>query len=144
MPTNVTTSVPVYSGNNVSIEVAGQTVALIQTITITRNLGRRPVFQTGTPIFADAPVTQASVTVTVTNMVPKTGSYATLGITPSGSLVSAVDQTPISNMSIVDENGKTVANVINAFFQTDTLSVSSNEPLSISVSFLCQDCQAFI
>lgn len=136
------TQTRVYTANNVEIQINGEIVALVQTMTITRNSGRRPIYQVGTPLFADAPVTQVNVSVGATNMVPQTGSYATLGLTPNGSMVDAIDMLPY-DMSITDANGKVLATVHNCYFQQDSLAVQGSEPLTVNVSWVAQDTTVF-
>jgi len=138
-----TTLVPVYTGNNVSIQMNGITVALVQTLTVSRMVNRRQVYQVNTPLFADAPVTTVGATMSATNMVPQTGSLATLGLTPSGSLVNAMNQTPYT-CTIVDENGKAVCTVVNCYFNQDSLDVTANDPLSLNASWIAQDVTQFI
>ncbi len=132
------TQVPVLTANLVTLSLNGIVIGLVQSATINRNIGRRPVYQTGTPLFADAPMTQISVGLSLTNMVPQAGSLATLGLTPDGTLVSALNETPY-DASIATLDGKTIATCHNSYFQSDSLGVTSNEPLTINVSLLCQD-----
>ncbi len=137
------TLVPVYTGNDVTIKINGITVALVQTITVSRMVNRRQVYQASTPLFADAPVTTVGATMAATNMVPQTGSLATLGLTPQGSLVDAVGQVPY-DATVVDQNGKAVCTVHNSYFNQDSLDITANEPLSLNASWIAQDVTAFI
>lgn len=90
-----TTLVPVYTGNNVAININNVPIALVQHITVQRAVNRRPVQQIGTSMFADAPVTSTMATISCTGALFISGAtaqaYNTAGILPSGSLINAIN-----------------------------------------------------
>ncbi|WP_304459079.1 hypothetical protein [Alicyclobacillus sendaiensis] len=143
------TSAPVYTGNNVYIEINDQIVGLVETLTITRNVNRRPVYQVGTPLFNDAPVTQASVQVTATNMAPLQGrsnsapSLASQGIIPSASLAEEINNGPY-DIKIIDSNtGDVVWYVVNAYYNQDAVQVPSTDIVTYNLSWIAQDSMAW-
>ena len=140
------TLVPVYTGNNITIQInpgAGgqpQDVALVQTLTISRMVNRRAVYQINTPFWVDQPVTQIGVTVSATAMVaiPPNDGLSGAAPTPAGSLIEALTA-PAQTFSCVDESGTQVATVTNALFQQDSLEVVANDPLTYNASWVAQD-----
>lgn len=143
------TSAPVYTGNNVYVEINGNIIGLVETLTITRNVNRRPAYQVGGPLFVDAPVTQASVQVTATNMAPLQGksnsapSLASQGIIPSGSLADEINKGPY-DMKILDTNtGDVVWYVKNAYYNQDAVQVPSTDIIAYNLSWVAQDSMAW-
>lgn len=138
-----TTLVPVYTGNNVSIRINGATIALVQHITISRAVNRRPIAQVGTPLWADIPATTVGVTVTCTNTVAiPSGQVQALnqqGILPSGSLVNVLTM-GLFQMTVVDANGNIVATVMNCGWNGDNLDITANDAIPENFNLLAQDC----
>ena len=139
------TLVPVYTGNDVFIQVTNGSgnpvnIALCQTLTISRMVNRRPVYQVNTAYWVDNPVTQLGVTVSVTAMTAISGGYPTLGLAPGASLTEALTL-PFQTFSVVDQSGNTVANVLNAAFQQDSSEVVANDPLTYNAQWSAQDAQ---
>ena len=142
-PLTGTTLVPVYTANNVSIRINGATIALVQHITISRAVNRRPIAQVGTSLWADIPPTTVGVTVTCTNTVAiPNGQVLALwkqGILPSGSLVNVLTMS-LFQMTVVDALGNSVATVLNAGWNSDNLDITANDPLPENFNLLAQDC----
>ncbi len=136
---------PVYTGNMVQINVNGQPLGLVETLTVTRGVNRRPVYAIGDPRFADAPVTQASVTVTATAMVPinSANSYPELGITPMASLVEQVSQSAYPIDVINPTTGVLEYSVLNAFYNQDAAQVPSTDVFTVNLSWIAQDTGAW-
>lgn len=134
--------VPVYTGNNVSLRIGGKTVALVQHITISRAVNRRPIAQVGTPLWADVPVTTVGATVSCTNTVAIPSAQAQAlyqqGILPSGSLVNVLLMS-LLNMTVVDANGNIIATVVNAGYNGDNMDITANDPIPENINFICQD-----
>lgn len=142
---------PVYTGNNVVAAINGAVLGLVETLSITRNVNRRPVYAVGSPLFQDAPVTQASVTVTATNMVPLTPSNTLNGNNvPTGSLLAAltakaytIDIYAISSLVGGTVSGSPLYSVSNAFYNQDAVSVPNTDVLTYNLSWIAQDTQAW-
>ncbi len=148
MATGTVTQAPIYTGNNVLIRINGQLVGFVETLSITRNVNRRPTYQVGSPLWVDAPVTQASITVTATNMVPLQGqsnsgkSLAQLSIVPSGSLSDQVTAGTY-DMEVVDQNGRTVYYIQDAYYNQDAVQVPGTDILTINCSWVARDSMAW-
>lgn len=142
-----TTLTPVYTGNNVAMQVNGATIGVMQTVTISRAIGRRAVYQIGTPLFADAPVTAVAVTINITSMVlipsATVQSLAQKGILPSGSLVDTLTTGSFS-VTLVDAQGNTVCTAPVCFYNGDTFDITANEPITINISLLAQDATLYV
>lgn len=136
------TLVPVYTANNVSIRINGATIALVQHITISRAVNRRPIAQVGTPLWADIPATTVGVTVSCTNTVAIPSAQVQAlnqqGILPSGSLVNVLTM-GLFNMTVVDANGNIVATVINAGYNGDSMDITANDPIPENLNLIAQD-----
>jgi hypothetical protein len=135
----------VYTGNNVQININGQAVGLVETLTVTRSVNRREVYGVGSPLFVDAPVTQANVTVTATAMVPMnaSNSYTADGINPSGSLTEQLNQ-PAYPIDVINPDTGTIEySVINAFYNQDSVQVPSTDILTLNLSWVAQDTGAW-
>ncbi|MFX4302979.1 hypothetical protein ACOJUR_12105 [Alicyclobacillus tolerans] len=135
----------VYTGNNVQININGQPVGLVNTLTITRGVNRRAVYAVGSPLFVDAPVTQASVTVTATAMVPfnADNSYTSEGINPSRSLTEQLNQAAYSIDVINSTTGEIEYSVVNAYYNQDSVQVPDTDVLTLNLSWIAQDTAAW-
>ena len=137
-----TTLSPIYTGNNIDFMMNGATIGVIQTVTVSRSIGRRPVYQVGSPLFADAPVTAVAVTISISSMViipsATIDSLVAKGILPSGSLVSALTSSTFP-CSLVDANGNVVCSAPTCFYNGDTFNITNNEPLTLSLNLIAQD-----
>lgn len=139
------TTAPVYTGNNVFVQIGNNIVGFVETLSITRNLNRRPVYGVGSPLFIDAPVTQASVTVTATNLVPLQGketsaqSLAQQGIAPSGTLANQLYANG-EDIVILDQIGGTPAyHVQDAYYNQDAVQVPGTDVLTYNLSWVARD-----
>lgn len=135
------TLVPVYTGNNIGVAINGQTVGLAQTVTVVRAIGRQPVYQVGTPLFADAPVRTVLATLTISGMVAQaaTGNAWMPQIMPSGSLSTTVSQAAVPSITLTDAGGTVVCTITNSFFNGDTWSLAANDPMTLNATILAQD-----
>jgi len=140
---------PVYTGNNVYIVINAKVVGFCETISVTRSVNRRPVYGVGGPLLIDQPVTQASVTVTATNMVPLQGqsnsapSMAAQGLAPSGSLADEV-YAGSYDIAIVDQQtGDTAYYVREAKYNQDAIQVPGTDIVTYNLSWIARDTQAW-
>lgn len=139
----MTTGPVVFTGNNVDIFINGQLYGFVETLTISRSVNRRPVYAVGSPIFVDAPATQATVTVQATNLVPMNGNNALAGNNvPTGSLVSEVNSTGYP-ISVHDKSGNFLYGVTNAYYNNDGVTVPGTDILSYNCSWTAQDTTNF-
>jgi len=136
---------PVYTGNNVYVVINAKVVGFVETISVTRSVNRRPVYGVGGPLFVDAPVTQASVTVTATNMIPLQGqansapSMTAQGLAPSGSLADEV-YAGSYDMAIVDQQtGETAWYVREAKYNQDAVAVPGTDIVTYNLSWIARD-----
>lgn len=141
--------VPLYTGNHVLISIDGQTIGLVETMTVTRSVNRQPAYQVGTPLFADAPVTQAIVQVQLNNLVPLQGvpnaeePLSQLGITPTGTLVSELGRAPMTVEAINLSDGAVAYGVEGAYYNNDAVQVQNTQMLTLNMSFVAQDSTAW-
>lgn len=135
----------VFTGNEVDIQINGVLYGFVETLTISRNVGRRPVYAVGSPLFVDAPVTQASVTVQATNLVPFAGNNAlTAGNTvPPGSLSAEVNANAATITVLQQGTSNVLYQVINAFYNNDSVQVPNTDVLTYNLSWTAQDTQTF-
>lgn len=140
---------PVYTGNNVYIVINGIILGFVETLSITRSVNRRAVYQVGGPLAVDFPVTQATVTVTATNMVPLQGqsdsapSLAAQNLVPSGSLADQVGAGSY-DMAIMDQDtGKTVWYVRQAKYNQDAVQVPGTDIVTYNLSWIARDTMAW-
>lgn len=140
---------PVYTGNNVYIAIKNQVVGFVETLSITRGVNRRPTYQVGGPLFVDAPVTQATVTVTATNMVPvqgQPGSGASLGsqgIVPTSSLANEVYASSYPITVLDGQTGQPVWYVQDAFYNQDAIQTPATDIVTYNLSWIARDTQAW-
>lgn len=136
------TLIPVYTGNNIDLQINGATVGVMQTVTVSRAIGRRAVYQMGSPLFADAPVTAVAVTISITSMIgiPTAGvaSLVSRGVLPQGSLVNTLTAGTFA-VSLVDASGNVVVTASTCFYNGDTFNVTNNDPLTLNITLLAQD-----
>jgi hypothetical protein len=140
---------PVYTGNNVYIVINSKIIGFVETLSITRSVNRRPVYGVGGPLFIDAPVTQVTVTVTATHMVPLQGqsnsapSLAAQGMVPSGSLADQV-YAGSYDMAILEQiNGKPVWYVRQAKYNQDAVQVPGTDIVTYNLSWVARDTMAW-
>ena len=139
---------PVFTGNNVDIHINGSLFAFVETLTITRSANRRPVFVVGQPTFVDAPVTQATVTVQATNLVPiAPNNQLAGGNVPTGSLLNEVNASSyditVHQGSNSSTPGAILYHVTNAFYNQDSVQVPGTDVLAYNLSWTAQDTQAW-
>lgn len=147
----------IFTGNNMQISINGIPYGFVETLTISRGVGRRPAYAVGSNLFVDAPVTQASVTVQATNLVPINGNNAlgqdaitaggsvsgTSSAVPKTSLANEVDA-PSGNISVTPLGGSTpIYHVVNAFYNQDSVTVPNTDLLTYNLSWTAQDVVAF-
>lgn len=136
------TLTPLYTGNNMSLQINGATIAVIQTVTINRAIGRRATYQIGTPLMADAPVTAVAVTINCTNMIAIPSATVTSlvnrGILPAGSLVNTLTASTFG-ATLVDAAGTNICTASTCYYNGDTLNITANDPLTLNISLLAQD-----
>ena len=147
---------PVFTGNNVAIIARGKPIGVVQTLTISRAVNRRPVYQVSTPLMVDAPVGQASVQVSITNLyvVASTATLLALGIAPSGSLADQLNAVPfhlsVHSLVAIQQsnplappqtavNASPIWSVENCLYQQDSLQVPQTSALTITLSLIAQD-----
>lgn len=140
---------PVYTGNNVYVMIDQKLVGFVETLSITRGVNRRPTYQVGGPLFVDAPVTQATVTVTATNMVPVQGqsnsaqSLGAQGIVPTSSLANEV-YAPSYDITVLDgQTGSPVWYVQDAFYNQDAVQTPATDIVTYNLSWVARDTQAW-
>lgn len=139
------TQAPVYTGNNVFIQIGGNIIGFVETLSITRNVGRRPVYQVGGPLFVDAPVTQASVTVTATNMVPLQGqansapSLASQGLVATKTLANEVYANAQDIVILEQIGGSPAYHVVDAYYNQDAVQVPSTDVFTYNLSWIARD-----
>lgn len=132
-----------YTGNNVTVYVNGQPYGFVETLTISRGVNRSTKYAVGSPLWVDAVVTQATVTVQATNLVPINGNNALAGNNvPTGSLVAEVDAESYP-ISVYDLNDNLQYSVTNAFYNNDSVQVPATDALAYNLSWTAQDTTAF-
>lgn len=151
-----------YTGNNVDIYLDGILYGFVETLTISRSVNRSPQYVVGSPVFADAPITQALVTVQATNLVPMNGSSALSDTgysgnqtslfnnpnapandnVPTGSLIAEVNAQAY-DITVQDQQGNVLWTVINAFFNGDAVTVPGTAVLTYNISWTAQDTSAW-
>ncbi len=136
---------PTYTGNHVQVNINGNVIGLVETLTVSRSVNRHQVYAIGSPLFVDAPVTQANVTVTATSLVPVT---ATSGlpynnVNPSGSLLAELSQTGYTIEVINPDTGAIEYSAINAFYNQDAVQVPMTDVLTLNLSWIAQDTGAW-
>ena len=138
-----------YTGNNVVVTVDGAILGFVETFSVTRNVGRSPKYGVGSPLFLDAPVTQAVVNVTANNLVPLVTSNAlNQNNVPTGSLAATLNATP-STIDVYPftslQNGTVVGqpeySVSEAYFTQDSLTVPNTDVLTYNVTWIARDTQ---
>ena len=160
--TTTTTTQPitgpvVWTGNELELHVLNTKtgallVGFVETITITRSVNRRPVYQIGSPIFVDAPVTQATVTVQATNMIPiSPNNSLDQNVIPTGSLVAAVHATSYSlaviappppvapGSTATPAPARVLWQVTGAFYNQDSVQVPNTDIVAYNLSWTAQD-----
>lgn len=141
----VQTDIPVFTGNELIMEMDGQVIGLVQSVTVSRTVNRTPQYQVGTPLFADAPVTQALVSISINNLVPLQGvsnagtALSQLGITPDTSLVDEVFAGSHSLVFLNEVNGTPAYSVSGAYYNNDAVTVPSTAVLTLSLSMIARD-----
>ncbi len=149
----------VYTGNNVDIYVNGSLFGYVETLTVTRSVNRRPVYVVGSPLFIDAPTTQATVTVQATNLVPIGGTAAphnaltTGNNVPPGSLVAEVYSNSYDIAVFPHTSNTTVQTsqpasgalyqITGAYFNQDSVQVPNTDILAYNLSWTAQDTQVW-
>ncbi|MCL6442464.1 MAG: hypothetical protein K6T83_03195 [Alicyclobacillus sp.] len=132
-----------FTGNNVDVHINGRPYGFVETITVSRSVNRRPVYAVGSPLFVDAPATQATVTVQATNLVPIAGNNALAGNNvPTGSLLAEVNSNSYP-IDIVDKKGNVLYSVVNAFYNNDAVTVPAADILAYNLSWTAQDTSQF-
>lgn len=128
-----------YTGNNVDVFVNNKLFGFVETLTISRSVNRQNVYAVGSPIRVDAPATQATVTVQANNLVPLNGNSALAGgVVPSGSLQAAVAAGGYP-ITVKDQKGNTVAQVVNAMYNDDAVTVPNTAILAYNLSWSADD-----
>lgn len=138
---------PLFTANNVDLYVNGQAFGFCQNITISRNVNRQPRYAVGTPIYKDAPVSTASVTVQITNMVPVSTLTGQTALQNSGgnavtnSLASLVGQKPFtaSVNEATDSAGTALYSVENCQYNNDSVAVPAGDIVAYNLSLIAPD-----
>jgi len=136
---------PVYTGNNVYIVMNYLVIAFVETLSISRSVNRRPVYQVGGPLYVDAPVTQSIVNVTATNLVPLQGGtnpgvpLSQVGVVPSASLADQVYAGSF-DLAIYDaETGQARYYVKQAHYNNDAVQVPGTDVFTLNCSWIARD-----
>jgi hypothetical protein len=133
-----------FSGNNVTVYVNSQPYGFVETLSISRSVNRSSKYAVGSPLFVDSVVTQATVSVQATNLVPIAGNNALAGNNvPTGSLVAEVDSGSYP-ISVHDLNGNLLYSVTNAYYNNDAIQVPATDALAYNLSWTAQDTTAFL
>lgn len=135
----------IFTANNVDLYINGNPYGFVETLTISRGVGRRPAYAVGSNLFVDAPVTQASVTVQATNLVPIAGNSAiTSGNTvPVGSLAAEVNASASTITAHEQGTGTLLYQVTNAYYNQDSVTIPNTDLLTYNLSWTAQDTAAF-
>ncbi len=135
----------IFTGNNVDIHINGVDYGFVETLTISRSVNRRPAYAVGSPLFVDAPVTQAAVTVQATNLVPIAGNNALSAgnTTPTGSLAAEVNASAGTIDVLQQGTGTPLYQVTNAYYNQDSVQVPNTDILTYNLSWTAQDTLSF-
>jgi hypothetical protein len=136
----------IFTGNNVDIQINGLDYGFVETLTISRSVNRRPAYAVGSPLFVDAPVTQATVTVQATNLVPINGNNAlSAGNTaPTESLAKEVNASAGTINVLQQGTGTLLYQVTNAFYNQDSVQVPNTDIFTYNLSWTAQDTLSFV
>ena len=143
----------IYSGNMVLTHIDGKLLGLVETVTISRSVGRQNVYANGSPKRADAIVTQISVSVQFTNLIPINANQ-TLQVpgssNPTGKanvvLNSLVNEVYAVGhlITITDTNGNVLASATNCLFDSDSSTFPNTQAGTYSLQFTADDTQVFV
>ncbi len=138
-----------YTGNNVKIQITTastvRVIGLAENITVSRSVGRTPRYAVGDPRWVDAPVGQASVTVSATVMIPTNAvnGLPNADVNPSKGLVTEL-QADASSITVMDKvSGAVLYKIDNCYYNSDTLQLPAADILSGSIQWLAQDTEAW-
>lgn len=136
---------PLYTGNNVQININGHAIGLVETITVSRSAGRSWRYAVGSPLGVDAPVGSVSVTVTATSLVPinPDNGLPHQDINPSGSMLAELGASAYPIDIIDPSTGILQYSVTNAFYNQDAVQVPSVDTLTLNLSWIAQDTGAW-
>ena len=142
-----------YTGNMVLTHIDGKLLGLVETATISRSVGRQNVYANGSPKRADAIVTQISVSVQFTNLIP-INSNKTLQV-PAAQNTSGTGNVVVNSLvsevyavghliTITDTNGNVLASATNCLFDSDSSTFPNTQAGTYSLQFTADDTNVFV
>lgn len=134
---------------DIYLNTVGKTpLAFVETITISRSVNRQNAYAVGSPIRVDSPVTQATVNVQASCLVP----IASNGILQAkganvvvNSLLNEVSAEAVDIIITQKGNSSIVlAHVTNAFYNDDATTVPNTALLAYNLSWTADDTLIFV